>query len=51
MPETDDLAAQRLEGVAQQQELAGRVHVRALTALPVPRVPDFPTRSIAGAMS
>src|SRR5438445_4000077 len=39
--ETDDLAAQRLEGVAQQQELAGRVHVRALAALPIPRVPDF----------
>src|SRR6266436_7542730 len=39
--EPDDLATERVESVAQEQELAGRVHVRALAALAVPRVPDF----------
>src|SRR5712664_2738145 len=39
--EADDLATECVERVAQEQELAGRVHVRALAALAVPRVPDF----------
>ncbi len=40
-PETDDLAAERVEGVAEQEQLAGGVDVGALATLPVPRVADF----------
>src|SRR6267143_470978 len=36
-----NLAAQRLEGVREKQQLAGRVHVRALAALRVPGVADL----------
>src|SRR5260221_78251 len=40
-PEADDLAAERVEGVAEEEQLAGGVDVGALATLPVPRVADF----------
>src|SRR6266704_4943939 len=40
-PQAHHRASQRVEGVAEQQELAGRVDVRALAALRVPRVTDL----------
>src|SRR5438445_4385874 len=40
-PQAHYLATERIEGVAEQQQLAGRVDVRALAALRVPRVPDL----------
>src|SRR4051812_46077875 len=39
--QADHLTAQRVERVAQQQELAGRVDVGALAAATVPGVADF----------
>src|SRR5438445_13816069 len=40
-PQAHHLATERVEGVAEQQQLAGCVDVRALAALRVPRVPDL----------
>src|SRR2546422_10711461 len=40
-PQADDLAAERVERMAQQQQLAGGVDVRALAAAAVPGVADF----------
>src|SRR5205823_8982866 len=40
-PEADDLAPEGVERVGEQEQLARRVDVRALTALGVPGVPDF----------
>src|SRR5262245_24709953 len=40
-PQADHLATQRIEGMAQQQKFAGRVHAAALPAPGVPRITDF----------
>ncbi|HEX9294049.1 MAG TPA: hypothetical protein VF873_10195 [Gemmatimonadales bacterium] len=40
-PQADDLAAKRVEGVAEQEQLARGVDVGALATLPIPRVADF----------
>src|SRR5215475_13703802 len=40
-PQADRLATQRVEGMLEQQQFAGRIHVAALPALRVPRIADF----------
>src|SRR5206468_1553937 len=40
-PQADDLAAQGVERMAEEQQLAGGVDVRTLAALAVPGVPDL----------
>src|SRR5438445_3033493 len=39
--EAHDVASERVEGAAEEQQLAGRIDVRALAAARVPGVPDL----------
>jgi hypothetical protein len=40
-PQADHFTTQRIKGMTQQQQFAGRVHAGTLPALSVPRITDF----------